>query len=314
MILRQREGYRPVEINVFFNGGGMGDNIASMTALKHLLDNYTYVTVYLFVFEYLIPLFTHVFSSYPKLKIYSWENDSQNANPRPTYYFYGTGNIQHAHTTLGAHLVDYPFSILLDKTPEPHERSYVKMEHEPLKDDKHVILTPGFTSKTRELAGKEWNLIAKGIIDRGLTPVWLGKKEVRDGTKIDFDEDIDFSLGIDMRDKTDLISAAKLMGSSRAVIGLDNGLIHLAALTSVPLVIAYTSVAPRVRIPVRDGIQGKDCVVIEPTGCRGCETKVRFQYDVDFRICYFADYACTKEITAKKMLQGLDYFLDLRNV
>lgn len=189
---------------------------------------------------------------------------------------------------------------------------------------RYVVVTTGYTAPTRRWKETEVNVFCKRIKEHGLTPVFLGKKanelgikhkniKNEEGTTLDaeFQEGVDYSVGIDLRDKTTLIEAANIMRHAKAVVGLDNGLLHLSATTNVPSVWGFTSVQPGHRLPYRDGKMGKDMVVIaqpQSLGCRYCQSKMHYIYGHDYRKCF---YQSEKNYDSKKIqplpYQCLDY-------
>jgi hypothetical protein len=73
-------------------------------------------------------------------------------------------------------------------------------------------------------------------------------------------------------------------------------------MSSVPIVAGFTSVKPEHRIPYRYGEFGRDFypVTVPNLDCNGCQSSMYFVVPTthDFRLCYFGDYRCVKELTA----------------
>lgn len=310
MLLREGEGYRPVEINITSGRGGLGDQISRVPAIKFILRTYPHVTIHLSVPDYAYPLFFYFFEGEANLRLFNWDTE-RDIVTRPTYIFN-----HDLHTTLGTHLVDYAFNILMDRNNiDMKDKSYPRVLGEPdfLIDRPYIVLTPGFTAQNRALPGNTWNYIAQEIEKLGYLPVWVGKGDVYHDLKGRFDGSVDYGKGLDLRDKTSLVEAARIMGKASCVVGLDNGLLHLAACTDVPLVAGYSSVEPLIRLPIREGKLGHNVVYIEPDTCKACESKVRFEYDVDFKYCYFADYRCTLELDGLKWMGAIRRALNLQD-
>jgi len=87
------------------------------------------------------------------------------------------------------------------------------------------------------------------------------------------------------------------------IIGLDNGLIHLAGMTDVPIVAGYTTVDPYYRVPYRHGVKGWNCYVVEPTSeCRYCQTEHFETYGINFLECGIMSKECMYSLTFDKWL------------
>lgn len=309
-MLRDRpELHSDQAINVMFNNGGLGDHIARAPALLHLLTYYPHITIHLYIPVFMHELYRYWFSAFGRrFNIYDRENWTS-AIKRPSYWF-GEGFT----TTLGTHLVHHAFQTFLDQEPHPDWCSYPKLP--PLEgydkewmDLPYVVVTTGYTAESREMLPDIVNSVVDGIIARGMLPVFLGKQDVYFDLKGKFKEGVDYTKGIDLRDSTSLREAATILHFSKAVMGLDNGLLHLAACTPVPIVMAFSSQYPRLRLPYREGVMGKGVEVVEPDNCQGCEPRLRFEYQHDFRYCFYGDYVCLKELTAQKYLDALDKLL-----
>jgi ADP-heptose:LPS heptosyltransferase len=298
------------EVTVLFNSGGLGDSIARIPALKVIERDYPACQIHLLASKVLHEVLKRTLS---RTKIYPYPPEKGMEMPeRPGMFF---GAKQQFHTTLGSHLVDYAFNILLDRSNIPMEdKSYPHLgdlseeRRQFGLPEKYVVLTPGFTSGVREMLPEICNEIAKGATARGLTPVFLGARTINIDTEAKFG-DVDYSLGLDLRDKTSLVEAAAVAQGAVAVIGLDSGLIHVAGLTDVPIIAGYSSQLPELRMPIRHGELGWKVWPITPDTCHGCEPALRFVYKHDFRECYAGDKRCLKELSADKYLAALDSVL-----
>jgi ADP-heptose:LPS heptosyltransferase len=309
MTVRPGITYPPQEITILMNSGGLGDAVCRLPALVFLEKNYPHCTPHVYVVERLHEVFkavltravVHVFP--PK----------EAAPERPGYYF-GAKNT--FHTTLGTHLVDHGFNVLLDRDDVPmQDKSYPRLPDLsvtraafPL-PPRYVVLTPGYTSAVRLMLPDVVNGIAKGCLERGYTPVYLGSKTEHIDTSAQFEDGVDYSLGLDLRNKTSMLEAAAVMQGARAVFALDNGLAHLAGMTAVPIIVGYSTQLPELRLPIRDGVLGKDCYVVQPKTCYGCEPFIRYVYSHDFRTCFVGDKLCIKEMPAQAYLAHLDTLL-----
>jgi ADP-heptose:LPS heptosyltransferase len=159
--------------------------------------------------------------------------------------------------------------------------------------------------------------IANEVIDHifkiGYVPLFLGKAATKvDPTRTlkgEYVEGINFEKGVDLRDKTNLLEAAKIMKESSLVVGLDNGLLHLAACSDVPIVMAFTNVEPRHRMPYRHDVLGWEVYPIVPDEkieCRFCQSQMKFAFDQNFAYCYYDDYKCIQNLTADKYINQIN--------
>ncbi len=295
------------EINLSLTNGGMGDQVCRLPAIKALLTLHPHIEVHAYAPTHWVEVLNYFFGKYPRFIAEVRDHNVDNYKARPGYYFIGVGEKRHMHTTLGCHLVDYAYHILLDRQPEIEERNYLSVQCKVnSKGGKYAVLTPGFTSKTRALPAPVWNEIATYIATLGITPLWLGKKRLYGNNETKFEDGIDYSIGQDMRDKTTVLEAAMIMSQAQFVIGLDNGLLHVAGMTDVPIIAGYSSVKPKYRMPIRHGELGWNVHVVNPVSCFGCENIVRFDYNQDFRECRYGDYVCTKELTFDKWREKID--------
>ncbi len=225
------------------------------------------------------------------------------------------------HTSCHTTLVDHGFRVMTDRSPPtPEDEIYPRYDSWSVGDiyipaalpEKYIVVTPLFTSKTREWNGPSINETIKGIHEMGYKTVLMGrteKAEVGNGTFIrgGVPEGLDRSLAtVDLIDQLTLSQCLDVLDRASAVVGLDNGLLHLAGCTDTPAVWAFTSVLAQHRIP--SGVKTE--VVTPDVDCYGCQSRV-CMIRHDFRQCPFGDYLCIKEITFVKFLQALKKVLDI---
>jgi ADP-heptose:LPS heptosyltransferase len=227
-------------------------------------------------------------------------------------------------TTLRAHLVDHAFANLTDTGPtmlDKHDRDYLRLDVDKIDlssfslPSDYVVVTTGYTAKSREWPAKEINKVSSWVVKQGLTPVFLGSKIASVGYGNDiignFDNDVDHTVGVDLIGKTSLLEAGAILAKARAVVGVDNGLIHLAACSLVPIVVGFTNADKRTRLPIRRGKEGwmVRSIVPENLPCSGCQTKYHYLFEADFRECLFNDFECTKQMTGERFIAALEEFL-----
>lgn len=319
-MFRQGHFHKRETINIVFNSDGMGDNVARMSAIKYLKDTFKFLTINLYVPDYfaelacnLVPgINVHRFSSGPK-----------------DYYKYPVYETKGKHTPMRTHVVDQAFHILCDMQPTDEQRNYCRLNLDKIDTssfslpEKYAIVCTGFTAATREMLPQTINEISKHLLSKGVTPVYLGSKVAKTGDKQDniignFNNEIDYSLGIDLIDKTSLVQAGKIINGSKVIVGMDCGLLHLAGCTDVPIIGGFTTVNPLLRMPVRNGILGWNYLSVVPSEslkCRFCQSNWNFIYKVDFRFCPYVtskqdtEIQCVKNLSSTKFIEKVNSIL-----
>ncbi len=317
----------PIEVNVLLMDGGLGDNVARLSAVRSLLREYPHATAWLWAPDY--------FLEWARACVPNIVDNPARCRPMP-FSQYGLADFykpelaqkatpakDQVHTSLKTHLVEHAFTQLLDRSWYENERlePYVAPANADATEDEralyksaaggdYVVVTTGFTASVRQWVAPEVNRFVRMVKEqRGLNVVFLGKRQtvtgVRENIEAAFDDRIDYSAGLDMRDKTSLIEARKIMQGARAVVGIDNGLLHIAWTTKTPVVAGFTSVRPEDRVPPEAA--GRTHVVYpgEKLACRGCQSRMELILGHDFRLCYYKDYACVLEMHAEKFLAGI---------
>lgn len=287
-------------INIGLNWGGMGDQIARAPAVKALLGDYPNIEVTLFVFPSVLPLYVDWFATHPQVRgIYDLELFKQLPEGELITNFDHSWFLQlgmpltaHGYLTLalampaaGRHMPYLSLGTGMSVTKE---------------ESKLVILTPNFTAMSRSLHTTVWNEIITEVKALGLTPVLLGSNKTEFSGRT---YHLDTEGCIDMRDKTSLHEAVEWIERSLAVIGIDNGLIHLAACTKTPIIVAYSTQIPENRLPVRD--EGVIKHFVAKSACRGCESWLRFEPTHNFTGCFTKTFDCVKSFTAQDFIKPL---------
>lgn len=281
-------------VNFMLLDGGVGDQIAALTPIAYTIKHYPWVTPLCWVPDYLVDFAKNVLPEGTYIKGLSSLRYSYNPN-KPTKTTKWDGHT----SSMKVHVMDYAFLRLLDENPDIQHKNYLKVDFSqvPPKDlnlpDKYAVFTTGFTAEVREWLPTEVNKTARWCVDNGITPVFLGQTQTATGTKHQikgtFKEEIDFSLGISLIDKTTLLEAAAIMQHSKAVLGVDNGLLHLAGCTDAEIIAGYTTVNPNIRAPIRHNTLTYNFTAITPPAtldCRFCQQTTNFLYGHDYRFCY----------------------------
>jgi ADP-heptose:LPS heptosyltransferase len=117
---------------------------------------------------------------------------------------------------------------------------------------------------------------------------------------------------MDLTNQTSLLEAGGLLAKAHLVLGVDNGLLHLAACSDVPILAGFTTVEPWLRTPVRQGVDAKDYWTLEPPeelDCRFCQSSWNFMGDWRFTKCFYGDLACVKSLSAERWIERLEEIL-----
>ncbi len=228
------------------------------------------------------------------------------------------------------HCIDYAFQKLCDENPPTTEKNFLSLRRFLIDTTafdlpkKYVVLTTGYTAEVREWRPEFINVIIDYLKLRDIVPVFLGNSSAQTGghSTIDaaFKTEINFEGGVNLIDKTTLTEAAAIMHDSLAVLGVDNGLLHVAGTTAVPIVGGFTTVSPWIRMPVRQGSLGWNYYPVYPDeslDCKFCQQTTNFIYGHDYKNCLHKTdpemeakvNICTKQMTAKKFIYWLEEIL-----
>lgn len=226
------------------------------------------------------------------------------------------------------HCLDYAFLKLCDENPGIEHKNYLKIKPIDISEfnlpEKYVVITTGFTAIVREFRSEYVNDVATYVKSKGYEPVFIGQTDTKTGIaftiKGTFSKGIDFTNGVNLIDKTNLLQASSIMHKAAAVVGVDNGLLHVAGCTDTPIVGGFTTVSPEIRMPVRRNILGWNYYPVIPNvslGCIFCQQMTNFEYGRDYTKCCKStdslDYLeCTKQMQAEKFIIHLDKILDNR--
>lgn len=295
----------PMEMNFIFVNGGMGDYITWMTPIRWLASQATWIRGTLVVPNYFIELAQYWLRDYPEWKVQTYRElkELPNADTAP---FRGPMNLQNeALNATGAHLSTCGWVYFVNKEgPPPGWEHYsqfrpvdlAKVELPEL-PERYAVLTTGITTNSRKIPGHYWNPIIEHLRERGLTPVFLGKSEIETGNakniRTQYSPEVRFDLGLDLRNKTSLMQAAAVLRGAAVVIGHDNGLLHLAGCTDVPIVFGYNLASPQHREPSRPhGRTYNVALTHEELACNFCQSNTNFLIGYNFRECFYSDLKC----------------------
>lgn len=307
---------KPKIVNFILMNGGVGDHVGSLVALQYIIKNYTWIKPMIYVPDFFIGFTKHIL---PSVNVYDYSSMRHTYNQ---HLATKTTEWDGVISPMKISGVDYAFLKLTDEMPGVEHKNYPKIDSQQIDisgfnlPNDYVVLTTGFTASVREFPASSINEISTYLISKGITPVFLGQTATKTGAKHviqgKFDKSIDFTNGVNLIDKTNLLQAAKIMGRSRAVLGVDNGLLHIAGCTDVPIVGGFTTVTPEIRMPVRYNILGWKYHPIVPNenlDCKFCQVKTNFLYGHDYTKCMYKDNLCVSQMTSSKFILALDKVL-----
>jgi len=300
-------------VNFVLNHGGIGDYICWLVCMEWTAKYHPHLDIQIFSPKFFIEIPKNVFAKYENVKVVDKAAlTDQHCKDAPTF-------IPSKDATLnctGANLVDLGFAYYANKQFAPeYFNNYPKLEQMPphiLEDErfneleaviksnyKFAVLTPYYTNSNRKMPPKVFNEIKDYLIELKVVPVLLGQESWVERRQ-QLDEEYDFSKCINLLNKTSLMQAAAVMDIADMVIGVDNGLLHLAAMTETPIVFGYTVIGPEYRMPRRE----KGAIInVEPPKelkCRYCLPQMRFHFNHNFNTCVYKDDLC---------VQGLEDFV-----
>ncbi len=302
-------------VNFILLDGGVGDHIASLSALNHVYVNYPWIIPLIWTPDYLVDFAKNVLPEEAKIKgLSQMRGNYEPTKPTKTTKWDGYTS------PMKMHGVDYAFLKLLDETPPNREYLQIKLDKIQSKEfdlpEKYIVITTGYTADVREFLPSEINKVADYALSKGYTPVFIGQKNTTTGVqhiiKGEFKAEINFKAGINLIDQTTLLEAAAIMHHAAAVVGVDNGLLHVAGCTQAPIVGGFTTVDPKYRIPDRNGMEQWMYYTVLPDNdlkCRFCQSNTNFLYGHDYKKCIYNDNLCTKQITAEKFIYHLQDIL-----
>jgi hypothetical protein len=314
-----------IRYSIVMQGAGMGDHICQMPAIIWNARNCPWMRCRVFCIKDLVPIFANILQEYPQYSVHALDHINELVEPGSLMRgagitMNGVKYSQLANGT-GGHLVDLGFQYFCNIFPPPPgadvfpKLTFADPPALPagLFPKTYVVFTTGAISLNRTVPGHYWNPIIKHVQSKGLTPVFLGKSQCVKNMATNYPEGCNYKSGLDLRDKTSLLEAAWIMKNSAVTIGLDNGLIHLAALTDAPLICAYNMVEPEHRRPKRlDGKWAEIVLTREELACKGCQSHMKSMFPHTFIRCLYGDNACVHLIfdrNSKRWTDAIDEIL-----
>lgn len=303
-------------INILFDNGGIGDHVAAMPVIKYAMEAFPYVTWYLWVPDYFLDFARNVLPNciirpFSKKDKFTKEWPSRRISFGLTY------------TNLRSHMTEHCARILLNQDIPDGHKNYLKLNLDKINIDKfklpnnYVVITTGYTAPIREFLGSYINELTDYVIKKGYIPVFLGKRQSPTGFENKsiighFNEEISYKKGIDLIDKTSLLEAGKIIAGSKCIIGLDNGLLHVAAGTDVNIIGGFTSVDPIHRLPYRDNVLGKNYSTVVPPNSepeKFFQSRYDFLFEHDYKESYFKNNDLIKSLKPELWIEKLKEIL-----
>lgn len=288
------EGFKSktLPVSFIFGSGGVGDYISWSAAIKFIQETQPHVDGRLFVSELFIDVARYLFQAKEgwkvELKDNFWEHYEEGS--QVNFPKQGTQLIN----ACGAHLIDLGAMYYACEQNLPPEYDFLPEinyegpwkwpELDPTKP--YALFTPGATTAVRELPHDIFTECVNYTLSKGITPVFLGKRDLSIRYMANFQGDL--SKGIDLRERTTLLEATQLMRGAKFIIGLDNGLLHMAGTTKCPIIFGHNiALAERRAIRRREGLTVDVTVSEDELACIGCQDKIRFARNHSFKECFF---------------------------
>jgi hypothetical protein len=293
-------------INFIFNQGGMGDFLNFSVATRWLGRNSPWVEGRLFVPRYLAPIMRELHAEFVNWTVFESEDVKRHIEFGTSYLGHILLDGQPMHrqflTPTGAHLIDVGFAWYVGMTPAPPGELLPVLDYPSkklpfdLKGKRYAVIPTGFSAEARRVQGRHVNPIIDHLNARGVLPVFLGKRDLLgDGHTISkFSEDIAYDKGLDLRNQTDVRQAALIMQHAAFTVGLDCGLLHLAALMKdSKIIFGYNITTIEHREPRRNHGKTINIAIGEvELACAPCQSKWKNIPVHKFTGCYYGDSKC----------------------
>jgi hypothetical protein len=307
--LRPGTRTRRLPIVFGFNQGGMGDFVNYAGATTWVAQNCPWDEIYIMAPRYLNELLKLIHSSFDNVNVIASEeakaffdqNDGITIRC-PNLVIKGAMTNQQFLTCLGAHPFDVGFAYYANLTPPPADAMLPMLDlpkeslPAELQNKRYVVIPVGNQAPARKTTGKHLNPIIDHIKGKGMLPVFLGKADLLDNGKITstFAGDIYYKRGLDLRDKTSVVEAATIMQHAVCTVGLDSGLLHVAALMKdSKIIFGYNITTVAHREPRRNWGYTINLNVTETDiECAACQSRLRNFPIHQFDQCLYGDTRC----------------------
>lgn len=292
--------------NYIFNDEGMGGFINYTGVTTWLAKNCPWIDGRVWSEQYLVPLLKDVFAPYPNWKVqpsnqFSQLMDHGTATIGPMLAVNGVQQTRQFFTCIGSHPFDVGFGMYAATCPPPADAMLPVLNYPPERmphklrriRGQYVVFTCGGTTPIRTMTGAHINPLITYVKSLGLTPVFLGKRDLLNTGKVNttFADDTNYSEGIDLREQTGVKDAAAIMQHAACTVGLDGGLLHLAALMQDSrIVFGYNITSVAHRVPRRNHGKTFNLTLTEQElPCIGCQSKWKQVPNTMFDDCFYAE-------------------------
>lgn len=179
------------------------------------------------------------------------------------------------HTAMRTHPVDYGFHMLSDRhIYDLNDKNYLQIDPTKINvkkfdlPKKYVCVQATAAEPVKTMPTATLNAVTDYILDRGYTPIYIGKEESHTGfgdmKVISRPIPADLTKGVNLINKSTLLECAGILSGAKAFVGMDGGLAHLAGCTDTEIIAGYTLVDPIHVAPIRKGTQTYKFHKIEP--------------------------------------------------
>lgn len=303
----------PIDVVYKFSAPGrktaaMGDMICFLPAIEFIAEHYNHIQGHLVIPQYFMEIATNVLRKYPHWKFYT---------DIPERFMQGEGKpmkqqLEFPINPTSTHMLDLGFDYFVH-TPIPDEfNRYPVLNLDgvepPVLPYDYAVMTPVIEAQTRRMPADVFNGICDHLNKWGIRPVFLGKTGMaeRNGT---VDPKYDLTKGYDLINKTTLLEAAKIIQQSKMILGIDNGLLHLAAMTDATILYGFTIAGPTTR-----RIRRRNGWTIEMYGdkkqlpCMFCQEWMRGFFDHHFTHCIYLETvpACVRALNLESWCANID--------
>lgn len=221
------------------------------------------------------------------------------------------------HAAYRIHLVDlfsiFPINAMLK--PEEKNVQAVSGKLPSLKDkdwwpqglSDYVVIGVGYVHKSRRLPVKAYKEIVKYLTGLKYNIVLLGSSRSPSSKQpVNFEEHPKDGC-IDLINMTSISESVAIMRGAQCVIGVDSGLIYLAALTETPIVCGFTFVDSFYRAPYRRNIKGWKFYPVEPRGeCKYCSNDLAmFGTEFDNNCPKGEGFSCAATLAGEDFIEAI---------
>lgn len=301
--------------------GGIGDIVAQFPVINYILEKYPNVYITYWLASFAKTLARKSLPESEKLIIRDFSEKSHVKAGIPVKKFGGI-----PYTNLATHMTKQAYDIILNTQPDdvkyynylPIDTKGVYINRFNL-PEKYVIVCTGYTAPVREMRPEVVNGVIDYVLSKGYTPVFLGREKTNEDSgselfiKGNFSEKIQFEKGLNLINKTEMLEMVKIIKGAKCIVGLDNGLLHIAGTTDIPIVGAFSSVKSWHRLPYRNCIMGWNYYPIDLTtnelSCVHCQSNMTLTFNFNFVNCFYKDYKCLSLLTADKYIKELEKIL-----